>query len=128
MGSVAMGSFLMALFGLLRFLYELLSPSKTESEGCIRSWKKFCDCCCYLCVSFVFDWFNAGAYTYIHLYGEGYCPSAWNVVALRLKQPITTAIVGFMSAVIIWIFLVFFCVDSCWHYSADCLHLLYYHA
>lgn len=29
-GSVAMGSFFMALFGFLRFLYELLVPEKTE--------------------------------------------------------------------------------------------------
>jgi hypothetical protein len=65
----------------------------------MKNWKKFCDCGCFLCIRFIFDWFNAGAFTYIHLFGEGYCHSAWNVTALRITQPIWTAIVAFMSAV-----------------------------
>lgn len=84
-GSVALGSFFMALFGFLRFIYELLTPEKAEQEGCMANWKKFCDCCCFLCVSYIFNCFNSGAYTFIHLASDGYCASAWEVMGLRLK-------------------------------------------
>lgn len=101
-GSVAMGSFFMALFGFIRFMYELLSPEDDgDGVGCKASWKKFCDCCCWLCVSYIFNCFNSGAYTYIHLAGDSYCTSAWEVVALRLKEPVSTAVIAFMSIVLI---------------------------
>lgn len=50
--------------------------------GCIR---KCCNCFCYLCVAYLFNWFNNGAYTYIHLAGDSYCTSACEVASLRIK-------------------------------------------
>jgi hypothetical protein len=102
-GSVALGSFIIALFGFLKFMYELLTPEKTEDSGCMASWKKFCDCCCFICVSAIFDWLNAGAYTFIHLSGESYCTSVYDAVKLRLSEPVCTAVVAFMSAVTVWL-------------------------
>jgi hypothetical protein len=90
----------MALFGFIRFMYELLAPEKEEEEGCMASWKKFCDCCCFLCVTYIFNCFNSGAYTFIHLAGDNYCKSAWEVMGLRFKEPVATAVVAFMSVVI----------------------------
>jgi hypothetical protein len=80
-------------------MYELLTPERTEDQGFLASWKKFCDCCCYICVSTIFSWLNAGAYTLIHLTGENYCSSVYEAVKLRLSEPVCTAVVAFMSAV-----------------------------
>lgn len=84
-GSVAFGSFLMALFAFIKFLYELLTPEKTDEQGCMASWKKFCDCCCFLCISYIFNCFNSGAYTFIHISGQNYCTSAFEVLGLKVK-------------------------------------------
>lgn len=48
----------------------------------------------------MFNWFNNGAYTYIHLAGDSYCTSAWEVLSLRIQQPLATGIVTFLEAVI----------------------------
>lgn len=75
-GSVCMGSFFLALFGFSKFLYELLAPEE-QKDGCQLFYKKCCDCCCFFCVNYIFQCFNSGAYTLVHLSGDGYCPSAW---------------------------------------------------
>ena len=103
-GSVALGSFFMALFAFIKFMYELLVPEEAEEDGCMSKFKKFCDCCCFLCVTYLFNCFNSGAYTFIHLAGESYCTSAWEVVSLKIKEPVSTAVVAFMSAVIVLLF------------------------
>ena len=99
-GSVAMGSFLLALLSFIKFMYDLLAPEKDdEKEGCLGCWQKFCSCCCFLCVSYLFNCFNSGAYTFIHLAGDSYCTSAWEVLSLKIKDPVSTGVVTFMSVV-----------------------------
>jgi len=76
-GSVCFGSFMIALFGFLKFLNELLSPKEEDSQdGCMRTVNKIWNCCCCLCVNWIFNWVNSGAYTFIHLSGDNYCTSA----------------------------------------------------
>lgn len=78
MGSVAMGSFFMAVLGFIKFLYELLKTEEQPNpDSCMYYWSKFCNCCCFLCVTYLFNWFNSGAYTFIHISGDSYCSSAW---------------------------------------------------
>jgi hypothetical protein len=106
-----MSSFFIALFGFLKFMYELLTPEKTSGEGCMSSWKKFCDCCCYICVNSIFNWLNSGAYTFIHLAGEGYCTSVYDAVKLRMKEMVCSSVVAFLSAVNIYVMLVILSTD-----------------
>lgn len=65
------------------------------------SWKKFCSCCCFLCVNYLFNCFNSGAYTIIHLAGDSYCTSAWEAISLKIKEPASSAIVAFMGVVML---------------------------
>ena len=121
-----MGSFFMALFGFIRFMYELLTPEdKGEQEGCMANWKKFCNCCCFLCIKFIFDCFNTGAYTFIHLAGENYCTSAWEIVSYKIKEPVCTAVVSFMSVVNYTLILVILDFDPNWHHRTDSPSLLH---
>lgn len=77
MGSVCKGSFFMALVGFIKFMYELLAPDeKKNHEGAALYIRKCCDCLCWLCIGKLFDWFNAGAYTYINVTGDSYCTSS----------------------------------------------------
>ena len=77
LGSVCMGSFLMALFGFFKFLNEMLAPKEEESQqGIMRTCRKIWDCCCFICVNWLFNCVNSGAYTFIHLSGDPYCSSA----------------------------------------------------
>ena len=76
-GSVCLGSFFMALLGIIKFIYELITPEQKEGEtGLLATYKKCCDCICCLCTSFLFKWFNSGAYTVTNIVGDSYCTAA----------------------------------------------------
>ena len=65
----------------------------------MKYFKKFCECCCFVCVKCIFDFFNSGAYPMIHLTGDSYCTSGFAAMALRIAQPVSTAVVAFLEKV-----------------------------
>lgn len=91
---------MIAFIGFLKFIYEVLTPEKADEEGCLKSWKKFCDCCCILCVKWLFDCLNNGAYTFIHLSGDSYCSSAVEVIAIKIRDIIISGVVMVLDLVI----------------------------
>lgn len=99
-GSVCLGSFFMALLGFIKFLYELVTPEQKEgTTGCLATYKKFCDCICCLCTSYLFQWFNSGAFSVINLAGDSYCTAAGRAFSIRLNNIGTTSIVSIVQAV-----------------------------
>ena len=62
--------------------------------------RKIWNCCCCLCVNWIFSWVNNGAYTFIHLSGDPYCTSAIEVFAVRIKDMVLTGVVSILSVVI----------------------------
>jgi hypothetical protein len=92
----------MALIGFIKFMYELLTPEDPkDSTSCIASYKKCCDCVCCLCVSYLFQWFNAGAFTVINVVGDPYCDSAFKAFTIRLSNLATTAVLMILQVVTI---------------------------
>lgn len=87
MGSVAMGSFLNALFGLVKFLYCSLVSDK--SYRLRVSWadnaRSIIDGLCCCCINYVFNCLNSGTYSYINLYGRQYCTSSIDILCLKMK-------------------------------------------
>ena len=75
--------------------------------------KKFCDCCCYLCINWLFNILNNGAYTFIHLSGDAYCTSALEVLAIRIKDLVITGVVTILSVVITFVIVDFSNSHSC---------------
>lgn len=65
----------------------------------MSSYKKFCDCLCCLCVTYLFSCFNSGAYTFINLSGRTYCDSAFEVLAVKIKDIATTSVVTVLQVV-----------------------------
>ena len=100
MGSVCAGSFLLALIGFIKLVYTLLAPDpKQEHTGCVSCWHKFCDCLCCLCIGKLFDWLNTGAYTWINMAGDSYCHSAFEALALRIKNAAASGVLYVLSIV-----------------------------
>lgn len=66
----------------------------------MKTCRKVWDCCCYLCVNWLFNCVNSGAYTFIHLSGDPYCTSALEVLAVRIKDIVLTGVVTILSVVI----------------------------
>jgi hypothetical protein len=103
----------MALLGILKFIYELITPEQKEGEtGILATYKKFCDCICCLCTSFLFKWFNSGAYTVINMAGDSYCTAAGRAFEIRLRYIGTSSIVSIIQVVKIYLF-------SCLHSLSD---------
>lgn len=104
-GSVVLGAFFMALLGLIKFIYELVTPEQKEGEkGLLASYKKCCDCICCLCTSYLFKWFNNGAYSVINLKGDSYCTAAGRAFTVRINSIATSSIVAIVQTVIILLF------------------------
>ena len=99
-GSVCKGSFLLAVIGFVKFMYALLAPDeKKEQTGFFLYLRKCCDCLCCLCIGKIFDWFNAGAYTWINMTGDTYCSSGLNSASLRGKHLATTSVLALLQVV-----------------------------
>lgn len=90
----------MALLGLLKFLYEIITPEQKEGEtGILATYKKFCDCICCLCANHLFKWFNNGAYTVVHLEGDSYCTAAGRAFSVNIANIGTSSVVAVVQAV-----------------------------
>ena len=98
-GSVALGSFFLALLGFLKLLYELLTPEETKEEGCMAGYKKCCDCICCLCTSYLFKCFNNGAYAVINITGDTYCTSAMSAFTAKLNNLGSSTVVSIVQVV-----------------------------
>lgn len=95
----------MALLGIIKFIYELITPEQKEGEtGILATYKKFCDCICCLCTGFLFKWFNSGAYTVINMVGDSYCTAAGRAFDIRLKNLATSSIVAIVQVVKLHLF------------------------
>lgn len=100
MGSVCHGSFWLALIGFIKFMYTMLAPDDNEDHtSCVSCWKKFCDCLCCLCIGKLFDWLNAGAYTWINMTGDSYCSSAIDAATLRASNLAASSVIAILEVV-----------------------------
>ena len=70
-----------------------------DEESCLGSYKKCCDVVCCLCVSYLFQWFNSGAFTVVNLMGDSYCTSAMKAFTIRLNSFASTSIVMVLQLV-----------------------------
>lgn len=99
-GSVTVGAFFLALLGLIKFIYDLVTPEQKEGEkGLLASYKKCCDCICCLCTSYLFKWFNSGAYTVTNLVGDSYCTAAGRAFTVRINNIATSSIVAIVQTI-----------------------------
>jgi len=54
---------------------------------------------CCLCIGRLFDWFNAGAYTWINMTGDSYCTSGIESVGIRTRNLASTSVLTILSLI-----------------------------
>jgi len=91
MGSLALGSLLIALVWAVRIIFEYLKK-KSESSGAADAMgapMRALMCmisCCLACLNKIIEYINRNAYIQIALASENFCMSAWNAIALMMKH------------------------------------------
>ena len=88
MGSLAFGSFLLAVVWMIRMIFEYVGEKMVEAtgnNGCTRCLIS-CIHCCLDCFDRFVRYINRNAYIYMALSGESFCSSALNSFILILKN------------------------------------------
>jgi len=85
-GSLALGSFILTLVGILKFIVDTLADSAGKGEdgcakiiGCIAK-------CLMGCLEAIIEHLSKLAYAYMAVSGDSFCASAWNGFILNLKH------------------------------------------
>lgn len=88
MGSLAFGSFLIALVWIIRAIFEYVGEKMIDASGNNGCTKCMVSCirCCLDCFDRFIRYINRNAYIYMALSGESFCSSALNSFILILKN------------------------------------------
>ncbi len=85
-GSLAFGSFFVAVIEMLRIILEFVI-AKTKKQGQAAEALASCARCCLACLQKIIECINRTAYTLIALSGEKYCVSAGRGISIALANP-----------------------------------------
>ena len=109
MGSLAFGSFLMALVWTIRAIFEYIGEKMIDASGnngCTRCLIS-CIRCCLDCFDRFIRYINRNAYIYMALSGESFCSSALNSFILILKNSAKFAFVEGIADIFMFLAKVF---------------------
>jgi len=104
LGSVALGSFILALISFVRALLEYLHRKTKDSQNAAGI-KWLCNCvrgCCW-CWEKVMELVNKNTLIMVGVKGKGYCVSALHGAALMLSNLVQVAVVNIVSTFLIWV-------------------------
>jgi hypothetical protein len=87
-GSLAFGSFIVALVQFIRIVFMTLAEQAKKSSGDNPAVKLIICCadCCLACIEKICDYINAAAFAYMAVSGDSFCVAAWNGFLLNLKH------------------------------------------
>lgn len=110
-GSLALGSFILSLFWIIRGLFEYIGEKMNKASGENACTK--CLVCCIMCCLDCFDRFmrflTTNAYIYMAISGDSFCKSALHAFLLVLKNKAKFAFVNGIEG--IFMFLAKFCIS-----------------
>jgi choline transporter-like protein 2/4/5 len=92
-GSLAMGSFIIALVEFVRIVVYTLTEQARKASG-DNAAVKCLAClanCIMACIEKIVDYINKAAYSYMAVSGDGFCTSAWNGFLLNMKHSLEFA-------------------------------------
>ena len=106
LGSLAFGSFILAVVWLIRIIFEYVAAQLKKAEGNNPAgmFIKCMVCCCRCCLSCVnrfIKFLSENAYVQILLTNENFCPAALNAFLLILKNAATFALTEAAGTIII---------------------------
>jgi len=92
-GSIAFGSFIIALVEFIRIVVMVITEQATKASGNNPAVKCIACCanCIMACIEKIVDYINKAAYAYMAVSGDGFCTSAWNGFMLNMKHALEFA-------------------------------------
>jgi choline transporter-like protein 2/4/5 len=102
-GSIAMGSFIIALIQFIRITFAILAEQAQNASGdnaAVKIMIKVGECC-LKCIEKIVDYINTMAYGYIAVSGDSFCSSAWNGFLLNMKFGLEFAWANFIASTFI---------------------------
>lgn len=103
-GSVCLGSFLTALMGFIRIVFEYVKRQaldKTRNNCCVRA--SLClMSCCLACIEGMLEFVSDNAYIQIAMFGGNFCQSASAGFRLLMRNPLRMMATGIVSSVLVF--------------------------
>ncbi|KAG0559037.1 hypothetical protein KC19_10G073600 [Ceratodon purpureus] len=107
LGSMALGSLIVAIIEMIRFLLELLRKKLKALEaapgGCLISICCCCAQCCLGCIEWTIKFINRNAYIVIAISGKGFCRAAEKATGLIVNNVLRVAAVNIISDMILFL-------------------------
>lgn len=100
-GSIAIGSFIIALIQFIRYAFLYLAKSAEKASGENKAVKCIvaCAACILKCIEKVCDYLNASAFAYMAITGDSFCSSAWNGFLLNVKHMLKFSFANFIAKI-----------------------------
>lgn len=101
MGSIAFGSFIIAVIQFIRFVFIYLAKTAAKASGDNGAVRALIACgdCILRCIEKVCDYLNTAAFAYMAISGDSFCGSAWNGFLLNVKHLLKFAFANFIAKI-----------------------------
>jgi len=105
LGSIAFGSFIVAVIMFIRFLLEYLDRKTRDLQAANKcaEWAMCCVKCCMWCLEKIVMFINKNAYIMVGVKGTSYCVSAGRAVALIVQNALRLITVNFVGDILIFL-------------------------
>jgi len=114
-GSLAFGSFIVALVQFIRIVFMYLAEQFKKTSGDNKLVKCIICCadCVLACIEKICDYINAAAFAYMAVSGDGFCTAAWNGFLLNLKHILQYAWANVLARMFVFVGKIGLCVLNC---------------
>ncbi|XP_070531870.1 choline transporter-like protein 2 [Ptychodera flava] len=103
LGSIAFGSFIIAVIKLIRAMLEYLDHKLKGSENKVAEFFLKCMKCCFWCLEKFMKFLNKNAYILIAVYGKNFCTSAKNAFMLLMRNIVRVVVLNKITDFIFFI-------------------------
>jgi len=91
-GSLAFGSFIIAVVQVIRIMLEYIDHKLKKSENKVAKFIMCCLKCCFWCLENFIKWLNRNAYIMVAIYGKNFCASAKDAFKLLMRNVLRAAV------------------------------------
>lgn len=104
-GSIAMGSFIIAVIKMIKFMFLYVAQYLEETVGPDSNIAVILKCaiCIIDCIEGICDYINESAFSYMAVKGDSFCVSAWSAMLLQIKHIFEFMFAQWIAIVFMWI-------------------------
>eukprot|EP00899_Mesostigma_viride_P018836 jgi/Mesvir1/26954/Mv20673-RA.2 len=105
MGSIALGSFIVAIIQFIRIIVEYIDKKSkaAQKENALLKYFMYCLRCCLWCLEQIVKFINRNTYIIIALKGSSYCKSANRAVQLIVGNVLRVATVNIVGDILLFL-------------------------